>query len=234
MSHHVDINADLGEGFPWDLELLKWVTSTSISCGAHAGLETDIQRTMAAAIERGLVVGAHPGYPDRAVFGRKERAMTSQNVRDMTVEQVSSLASLCEAAGGRIRFLKPHGALYNQAQRAAEIGDGVLDAAELLSLPLLGQAGSRLHGLAGERGLPYITEGFPDRRYLADGTLAPRSAPDALLYDPVQVAENLSALLASGFQTLCVHGDDPRALDQARLIHKILNELGWTTRSFLI
>jgi UPF0271 protein len=230
----IDLNADLGEGFPNDSTLLDGlVTSASIACGAHAGDREVIRRTLELARDRGVTVGAHPGYPDRAHFGRREQTISSDAVRSLILDQAAFLVELADAMGIAIRFLKPHGALYNQAQREGEIARGVIEATAELGLPVLGQPGTLLERLASGRGLRYIAEGFPDRRYRDDGSLVPRSEPDAILYDPVEMEHQLSRLIAGGrVTTLCIHGDEPRAVDNARLVRRILEGRGIAVRGF--
>jgi UPF0271 protein len=232
-SRAIDLNADLGEGFPNDRLLLDLVSSASISCGAHAGDPDAICRTLADARDRGVAVGAHPGYPDREHFGRRERDMASDAVMALVLEQVAVLRELAAEVGVAIRFLKPHGALYNQAQKQAEIARGVMAAAADLGLALLGQPGTLLEELACERCVVYIREGFPDRRYRDDGSLIPRSEPDAILHDPAEMEAQLLRLIAGRrVETLCIHGDDPRAVDNARLVRRVAEWQGLAIRSF--
>ena len=160
----IDLNADLGEGCPNDRLLLERVTSASVCCGAHAGDPATIRQTLRNGWECGVVLGAHPGYPDRDGFGRRERSVTTEEVEQLILEQVSGLMRLAELEVVAVRFLKPHGALYNQAQRQADVAQGVLSGALELSLPLLGQPGTLLETLAGRQGVRFIAEGFPDRR----------------------------------------------------------------------
>lgn len=229
----VDLNADLGEGFSNDRRLLGRITSASVCCGAHAGDPAAIQATLDAAKELGVVVGAHPGFPDRAGFGRREQAATAAEVEQLIVEQVSMLNALAVRSGPSVRFLKPHGALYNQAQRQPEIARGVVSAAVRLGLPLLGQPRTLLAAMAAEAGIRYVAEGFPDRRYRPDGSLAPRSEPDALIHDPDEMAGNVSRLLADGVETLCIHGDDPAAVANADRVRRVLASLGIAIEGFL-
>jgi 5-oxoprolinase (ATP-hydrolysing) subunit A len=230
----IDLNADLGEGCPHDRTLLEGlVTSASVSCGAHAGDAAAIRGTLEHARDHGVAVGAHPGYPDREHFGRREQTMKSDAVTAMILDQAAFLVELAAEVGAAIRFLKPHGALYNQAQREAEIARGVVDAAGELGLPLLGQPGTHLERLASGRGVRYVAEGFPDRRYRDDGSLVPRTEPDAILHDPDEMESHLLRLIAGGrVATLCIHGDDPRAIDNARLVRRILEGQGVAVRSF--
>ncbi len=230
----IDLNADLGEGCPHDAELLDGlVSSASVCCGAHAGSPDVLRATLARARDRGVVVGAHPGFPDREHFGRREQSISVEAVSALILDQTARLIELADEQGLVVRFLKPHGALYNQAQRDEEIARGVISAAETLGLPLLGLPGSILHRLASARGVRYIPEGFPDRRYRDDGSLVPRSEPDAVLHDPSEMEAQMLALIASGrAATLCIHGDDPLAVDKARLVRRVLLAQAMAVRSF--
>jgi UPF0271 protein len=230
----IDLNADMGEGCPNDGTLLDGlVTSASIACGAHAGDRASIRATLGQARDNGVAVGAHPGYPDREHFGRRERTMSSDAVTAMIMEQTKFLTELAADLGVAILFLKPHGALYNQAQREDLIARGVVDAASELGLPLLGQPGTLLERLASGSDVRYIAEGFPDRRYRDDGSLVPRDEPDAVLHDPAEMETHLLRLIAGRrVATLCIHGDDPRAVDNARLVRGILEGQGIAVRSF--
>jgi UPF0271 protein len=230
----IDLSADVGEGCPNDWILLDdLVSSASVSCGAHAGGPEEIRQTLSYARDRGVTVGAHPGYPDREHFGRREQSMSADAVTTMILDQVAFLVELAAEVGVAIRFLKPHGALYNQAQRQNEIARGVVDAASELGLPLLGQPGTILEGWAVGRGVRYIAEGFPDRRYGDDRTLVPRGEPGAVLDDPAEMIGQVVRLLARrDVATLCIHGDDPRAIDNARLVRQILEGQGISVRSF--
>ena len=230
-SESIDVNADLGEGFPNDAALLRLVASASVSCGAHAGDPDAVLRTLVEARDRGVVVGAHPGYDDREGFGRRDRELNAGEVERLILGQVGDLRRLADEAGVPIRFLKPHGALYNQAQRRPETARGVVASAVALGLPLLGQPGTLLESLAGEAAVSFVPEGFPDRRYLADGSLAPRSRTDAVLHDPDEVAANVRALLDAGrVRTLCIHGDHHDAVAQATRLREILDGLGIAVR----
>jgi UPF0271 protein len=230
----IDLNADLGEGLPNDRALLGLVTSASICCGAHAGSVDVIRRTLCDASDRGVVVGAHPGYPDREGFGRRDQEVSSEQVEALITDQVSALGDLAREAGVSIRYLKPHGALYNQAQRQEPIARGVVAAAVALNLPLLGQPGALVETLCFERGVRYVTEGFPDRRYRNDGSLWPRSEPGAILVESEELAQQVLRLVAEGrVATLCIHGDDPRAVANAELVRLVLKNHGMAVRSFM-
>jgi UPF0271 protein len=228
----IDLNADLGEGFPNDALLLARVSSASVACGAHAGEPHAIAQTLSEALGRGVAIGAHPGYQDRAGFGRREQHLPPGAVTALVIEQVEHLRTLASALNVPVRFVKPHGALYNQAQREDAVAAEVVAALRQLGLPLLGQPGSLLEARAREAGIRYITEGFPDRRYSADGRLVPRSQAGAVLDDPAEIEAQVVRLVGDGVTTLCIHGDDPRAVANADTVRGILERQGIIVRSF--
>src|SRR5262249_17290390 len=157
-------------------------------------------------------VGAHPGFPDRENFGRRELARTEDQVFEDCVYQVGALAGLARTVGLSLHYVKPHGALYNMACRDDAYARPVVAAAELVGLALLGLPGSRLEALSAGR-VPFVAEGFADRRYMPDGSLVPRSRPDAFVEDPDEAVRQAEWLLREkGVRTLCVHGDNPQAL----------------------
>jgi 5-oxoprolinase (ATP-hydrolysing) subunit A len=230
----IDLNADLGEGFPNDRALLELMTSASICCNAHAGSPDVIRRTLAAAAELDVVVGAHPGYPDREGFGRRDQHLGRNELLGLMSRQIGRLKHMAEAFDIEIAFLKPHGALYNQAQREKAVAIAVVLTAELQHFPLLGLPGSLLEAEARHQRRPYIAEGFPDRRYRDDGSLVPRSQADAVLHDPVEIEAQVLRLVNEGrVATLCIHGDDPRAVSNAELVRRVLTNHGIVIRSFL-
>jgi UPF0271 protein len=230
----IDLNADLGEGFPNDRALLGLISSASICCGAHAGDTRSIRQTLCDARDLHVIVGAHPGYPDRECFGRRDQELSSGQVEELVTQQVSALGRLAREVGATIRYLKPHGALYNQAQRREPIARGVVAAAAALQLHLLGQPGTLIEMMCIEAGLPYVAEGFPDRRYRDDGSLWPRSEPGAILVEPEDVASQVMRLVGGRrVATLCIHGDEPRAVANAELVRQVLKNHGISVRSFI-
>jgi 5-oxoprolinase (ATP-hydrolysing) subunit A len=230
----IDLNADLGEGFPNDRVLLELVTSASICCGAHAGSAAVIRRTLVDARDRGVIVGAHPGFDDRDGFGRRERQVSTMQVIDLLNDQVGRLTEIAQELGVQVEYVKPHGALYNQAQRQPELAAGVVLALCAFRFPLLGLPGTLLELKAREYGLRYISEGFPDRRYRADGSLVPRSEPNAVLDDPGEMEAQVVRLVREGrVATLCIHGDDPRAVANAQFVRLVLDGQGIAVRSFM-
>jgi len=228
----IDLNADLGEGFPHDVELLDRVTSASICCGAHAGDGETILRTLRAARVRGVIVGAHPGYADRESFGRRDQALGGIEVERLILDQFARLAAIASGVGLTLRFVKPHGALYNQAQHSVDIAGGVVRALGQLLLPLLGPPGTILESLARERGISYLGEGFPDRRYRPDGKLVPRTEPDAILSAPGEMETQAVRLAEQGVATLCIHGDDPHAVENADRVRSALLQQRFALQSF--
>jgi UPF0271 protein len=230
----IDLNADLGEGFPDDAALLERVTSASIACGGHAGDAGTMAATLSLARARNVAVGAHPGYPDRAGMGRRAMNLPAEEVERLILDQFEALARVAATLGVPVAYVKPHGALYNQAQHEEPIARGVVAALMRLALPLLGQPGTLLEARASDAGVMYLREGFPDRRYLPDGRLVPRTQPDAILHDPAEITDQVLRLIAEGMSTLCIHGDDPRAVANADLVRRILRDHDVALRSFTV
>jgi UPF0271 protein len=233
-TRRIDLNADLGEGCGSDRALLERVSSASVCCGAHAGDPATILETLWIAGEQGVVVGAHPGFPDPEGFGRREQRVGTKAAERLIMEQVTMLVDAASILGLTVRFLKPHGALYNQAQRQEAVARGVLAAAKRLDLPCLGQPGTLLETLARKQGVRLVLEGFPDRRYATDGSLVPRSQPGAVLHDLAEIEDQVMRLVAEGrVETLCVHGDEPAAVANAERVMQILDRHHIAVRSFL-
>ncbi len=229
----IDLNADLGEGCPWDEALLDLVSTASLSCGAHAGDDDAIRSTLRMAKSRAVSVGAHPGYADRDGFGRRDRAITGDEVRTLVLEQVAHLKAMADDAGVVLRFIKPHGALYNQSQRDLEMARGLVEAAKSLGLGLFGLPDSEVARAAAGAGVTFVAEGFADRGYRGDGTLIPRGEPGATLDDPRAIAAQVARLVDSRrISTLCLHGDDPGAVRMANLVRDALDTHGVVIRSF--
>lgn len=223
----IDLNCDLGEGGAHDDELMTLVTSANIACGFHAGSPSLAATALATAARRGVQVGAHPGFPDRDHFGRRELDLPEQQIFADCVYQIGALAGLARAAGIPLRHVKPHGALYNMACRADHYARSVLAATALFQLPVMGLPNSRLQVLSAGV-CPFIAEGFADRRYLPDGSLVPRSRPDAFVDSPDEAVRQVDWLLRErGVQTICVHGDNPQALAFVRELRAALTRQGY-------
>lgn len=231
-SMDVDLNSDLGEGCGGDADLMPLLTSANVSCGFHAGDPSTVVEVLGLAKRYRVQLGAHPGYPDRAQFGRRELDLTERQVYELCAYQIGALAGLARLASVPIAYLKPHGALYNQACREDRIALGVIAAAQLFELPILALPNSRLQVLsAGKCG--FVVEGFADRRYLPDGSLTPRSQPGAMIDDPEEAVRQADWLLREGgVQSLCVHGDNPQALNFVRALRAELAARGLTLRAF--
>jgi UPF0271 protein len=228
----IDLNCDLGEGCPHDAELMPLITTANIACGFHAGDPATAHATLLAAARHGVQVGAHPGFPDREHFGRRELVRSEVQIFEDCVYQIGALAGLARAVGLSLRHVKPHGALYNMACREDVYARPVVAAAELFGLRLLGLPGSRLEALSAGR-CPFVAEGFADRRYLPDGSLVPRFRPDAFVTDPAEAVRQAERLLHDrGVRTLCVHGDNPKALAFVRALREELIRNGVTIRAF--
>ncbi|MEH1014846.1 5-oxoprolinase subunit PxpA [Micromonospora sp. CPCC 206060] len=249
----MDLNADLGEGFgAWqfgdDAALLDLITSANVACGFHAGDAATMRRVCALAAERGVAVGAQVGYRDLAGFGRRHIAYAFADLRDETVYQLGALEAFCRIAGTRVRYLKPHGALYHaaatdEAQAAALVAAVTGYDREL---PVLCLAGSVLAQLAAGAGLRVVAEGFADRSYQPNGMLVPRSAPGALLTDPAAVAAQAVHMATRGtvtavdgstipcpVESICLHGDTPGAVHAAELVRAALVEAGVGLTAFV-
>ncbi|MFE0475863.1 LamB/YcsF family protein [Streptomyces sp. NPDC058947] len=248
----IDLNADLGEGFGrWrltdDERLLSVVTSANVACGFHAGDAVTMRRVCALAAERGVRIGAQVSYRDLAGFGRRAMDVPPAELAAEVAYQIGALEVFARAAGSRVAYVKPHGALYNRVvhdeEQAAAVVEGVLlaDAA----LPVLGLPGSRLLELAGKAGLPVVPEAFADRAYTDAGTLVPRSREGAVITEPDAVVERSLALAASGevvsesgariavrARSLCLHGDTPGAVELARRVRERLESSGARVEAF--
>ncbi|MFJ9416473.1 LamB/YcsF family protein [Streptomyces sp. NPDC101227] len=249
----IDLNADLGEGFGrWQLTdddaLLSVVTSANVACGFHAGDPSTMRRVCELAAERGVVIGAQVSYRDLAGFGRRAMDVPPDELADEVTYQIGALEVFARAAGARVGYVKPHGALYNrcvhdEAQAVAVIA-GVRAAGG--ALPVLGLAGSRLHHAAREAGLPVVGEAFADRAYTAEGTLVPRREPGAVIHDPDEVVKRALGMardrtvtsiagrgIAITARSLCLHGDTPGAAGLARRVRSELTAAGVQVRGFV-
>jgi len=229
----IDLNADLGEGAGFDAELMPLVTSANVCCGLHAGGPGEIARTLSLANKHGVVVGAHPGYADREHFGRRELDLDNRELVSLCVYQLGALEAMAEALGMGVHYVKPHGALYNQACRDRELADLFVIAAAQFRLPVVGLPGSKIEAACRDR-VPFVPEGFADRRYRPDGTLVPRSEPDAFVDDPAEAATQVERLVRErGVRTICVHGDNPDAVAFTRAVREALLERGFTLKYFV-
>ena len=237
----IDLNADLGEGEASDADLLRIVSSCNVACGAHAGDATTMENTIRRALANGVLIGAHPGYPDREGFGRRSRFMQGEELRRSLAHQLMTLLAIASEAGADITHVKPHGTLYTDAvtdrSLAEIIGQGV---AEIPGMPaLVGQPGTELEVAAKSCGLRFIAEAFIDRAYRPDGRLVPRTEAGAVHGDIERIKEQAVSLAVEGrvtgldgaeievrADTLCIHGDTPGAAEAARVVRQALEAEG--------
>jgi UPF0271 protein len=243
----VDLNADMGEAQGDDATLVGLVTSANVACGFHAGDPMTMRATVGAAVRAGVAVGAHPGYPDRQGFGRRDLAATPAEIMADVLYQIGALQAVCHAAGTRVRYVKPHGALYNRAAKDAAAAKAIAEAVRLAdpSLVLLGLAGSLMIDCARAVGVAAAEEAFADRAYSADGSLVSRNVPGSVLTDPAIIASRAVRMMTAGdvetldggtirlrTDSLCVHGDTPGALDIVRAVRRALTDNGVTLAPF--
>jgi UPF0271 protein len=237
MREVVDLNSDLGEGGERDEEILDLVTSANIACGFHAGDPASIFSSICAAKERGVAVGAHPSLADRENFGRIERGVSASEIFPLVTYQIGAFKALCAAAGSEMNHVKPHGALYNMAARNPALARAIAHAVLAVDtrLILFVPPRSGLEIAAVELELQTAREVFADRNYLPDGSLVPRTRPDALVHDPIEAAERVMRMLREGVvravdgsdvpievETICVHGDRPEAVGFVRELRRRL------------
>ncbi|MFG6191471.1 LamB/YcsF family protein [Nonomuraea sp. JJY05] len=248
----IDLNADLGEGFGvWrlsdDLALLDIVTSANVACGFHAGDPVTIRRTCAAAVDRGVTIGAQVSYRDLAHFGRREMDAEPEELCAEVLYQLAAVDGIARAMGGRVSYVKPHGALYNRICRdevqAAALIDAVADYDP--SLPVLTLPGSVVHAVAAAEGVPTVNEAFADRAYTPGGALVSRREPGAVIHDPAAVADRACRMAVQGSVTavdgssvqvsarsICVHGDTPDAVRLAQGVRDALLAAGVVLQAF--
>lgn len=251
----IDLNADAGESFGrWTLgadeALLPQLTSINLACGFHAGDPLTMQRAVRLALGHGVAVGAHPGFPDRVGFGRRELAASAAEIYADVLYQVGALAAFLKVEGSSLHHVKPHGALYHKMMRDEEIARAVAQAvkdydAALPLVVLAGAGGELMVSCAEDVGTKVVLEAFPDRAYLASGYLAPRNMEHSVIHDSQHVAERAVQMVTEGCvtaldggtvaihaQTLCIHGDNPEASETARAVSDALKSAGVSLAAF--
>lgn len=249
---NIDINSDLGESFgAWsmgdDAAMLDIVTSANVACGFHAGDPAGILRTVKAAAAKNVTIGAHVSYPDKVGFGRRNMDVASDELTADVIYQIGSLQGLAKAAGTSVRYVKPHGALYNTIAHDRRQAMAVIEAIRAVdpTLVLVALAGSTLIELARSEGLTCIAEAFADRAYTPQGTLVSRREPGAVLHDPQLVAQRMLSLVRNGTleaidgsmvkieaDSICVHGDSPSAVEMARELRRVLEQADVSLQPF--
>jgi len=230
----IDLNADVGEECGQDAALMRCITSANVACGLHAGSPGTMRETILLAREQGVAVGAHPSFPDREHFGRREMQLGSAEICDLVIRQIEALARIAADAGIRLQHVKPHGALYNVAVRDRRVADAIARAIVSVdrSLVLLGLPRSELLAAAQTMGLRTAGEAFADRAYRADGTLVPRTEPGAVIHDPEQVLARIVSLAGRpDVETICVHGDTPGAAELASKIRGALESANFEVKN---
>jgi UPF0271 protein len=246
----IDLNADVGESFgAWrmghDADIMPYITSANIACGGHAGDPNVMAATTRLAARQGVSVGAHPGYPDLAGFGRRVIPFSPDEIRQFVLYQVGALWAIARAQGVELRHVKPHGALYNVAARDAQVAEAIAVAVRDFSrdLPLVCLAGSIAEGVSRGMGLATLAEGFADRAYEPDGALRDRKLPGSIHHEPGVVAEQVVALaggrvravdgsdLEVRVDTICLHSDTPEAALFARVAREALERAGYAVEA---
>jgi UPF0271 protein len=245
----IDLNCDMGESFGayklgMDEKVIQFITSANIACGWHAGDPLVMDTTVKMAVEHGVGVGAHPGYPDLLGFGRRNLDCTVEEVRNYLVFQIGALQAFCQVHGTQLQHVKPHGALYLTAVGDEGVARAVAEAIvsvnpELLYVALAGAKGELVTRIGQEIGLKVVYEAFPDRAYTPEGTLVSRRQSGAVIKDPQEVSERALRMAKEGIviavdgtsipleaQTLCVHGDTPSAVDLVKSIRETLEAAG--------
>lgn len=247
--NRIDLNCDMGESFGayklgMDEVAIQYITSANIACAWHAGDPSVMNRTVAMATEHGVGVGAHPGYPDLLGFGRRKMDCTAEELRNYLIFQIGALEAFCKVHGTTLQHVKPHGALYLTAVEKEEVARAVAEAivavnSDLLYVALAGAKGELMTRIGHEVGLKVVYEAFPERGYSPEGTLVSRREAGAVIKDPQLVSERALQMVKEGVviavdgstiplkaQTLCVHGDNPKAVDIIKSIRKTLEAEG--------
>ena len=238
---HIDLNCDLGEGIGDDAAIMPFISSANIACGFHAGDEKTMWHTAEQCVAAGVAIGAHPGFHDRANFGRVEQDLEPAAVYELVIQQLLLMEEIASAAGGHVVHVKPHGALYNMAARDRELAKAIATAVKNFNshLCLFGLSGSLLIDEGKAAGLTTLSEVFADRTYQDDGSLTPRSQPGALITDTETAVKHALQMVKEGTvtstsgkvipvvaETVCLHGDGAHALVFAQAIHAALKAEG--------
>ncbi len=233
----IDLNCDLGEGAGRDGELMALITSASIACGGHAGDEATMRATVRLALRHGVVIGAHPGFADREHFGRRELVLSAGEIAELVQTQVRALQTVAAEEGAVVRYVKPHGALYNMAARAPAVAEAIASAVAGLGggFAIYALSGGELLRAGRACGLDVKGEVFADRTYQRDGSLTPRDRPGALIEDEARAVDQVLAMVIEGrvntaeggfarvsADTLCLHGDGTTAVAFARGVNAAL------------
>ncbi|MEN6379974.1 MAG: 5-oxoprolinase subunit PxpA [Synergistaceae bacterium] len=244
--YKVDLNSDIGESFGAykmgdDAAVMDAVTSANVACAFHAGDPLVMKKTIKNCAEKGVAVGAHPGYPDLVGFGRRNMKCTPEEEYADCLYQIGALSAFCCANGLCLQHIKPHGAMYNQAAKDPELARAIAQAVKDSGkdVILMGLANSEFEKAAKEMGVPFAAEAFADRGYMADGSLVPRSQPGAIIHDVDAAAKRVVRMVAEGTveavdgtvikfrpHSICMHGDTPEAVEMAKAVRSALEAAG--------
>jgi UPF0271 protein len=248
----IDINCDMGESYGNfsvgnDKAIFPHITSTNIACGMHAGDPYHIQKTIEMAIAQGVQIGAHPGYPDLQGFGRRVISMSVEELSASIKYQIAALKGMVKSAGGQLKYVKPHGALYNEMAKNETEAATVVKAIKSIdpTLMIMGLAGSHVKGIVEAEGMTFIAEAFGDRRYEADGKLMSRAKENSVIHNAEEAANQVLSVVRNGYtqtlngekvelqaQSFCIHGDNPHAVEILKAIKLGLEENGITQKAF--
>ena len=246
MRRSIDLNADVGEGCPSDFQIVRIVSSVNVACGGHAGDERTMAAAVAEAIRSGVAIGAHPGHEDPLRFGRESVPISPRGLVSLLQRQVDRLHAVVAGLGGTLTHLKPHGALYHQVAADAELADALAAFVVAYHTPLavVGPPRGELAEAVLGAGVPYLREGFVDRAYRLDGSIAPRDFPGAVIGSAAEAALQATRIAVNGkvatlgggevdlaCDTLCVHGDTPGAVQIAEAVRGALADAGWAVRA---
>ena len=236
----IDLNSDVGEGYGvWpggpDAQLMPLLSSVNVACGAHAGDPVTMRRTCELAQQHGCTIGAQVSYPDLLGFGRRFIDMQPADLEATVLYQLGALEAFARVADSAVRYVKPHGALYNAIVTHEMQARAVAAAVRAYdpTMPVLGLPGTAIEQACAQAGVPFVREGFADRRYTAEGTLVPRTQPDALILQPDDAAAQALHLVARRVQSICVHSDTPGAPALLEAVAAALAAAGYTVQPFV-
>lgn len=250
--NEIDINCDMGESYGNfsvgnDAAIFPYITSTNIACGMHAGDPYHIQKTIEMAMDQGVQIGAHPGYPDLQGFGRRVIPMIEQELSASIKYQVAALKGMVESAGGQLKYVKPHGALYNEIAKNEKEASIVVKAIKSIDpeLMVMGLAGSHMKQIVEAEDMIFIAEAFADRRYEADGKLMSRIKKNSVIHDAKDAVNQVLSVVKNGYtqtldgekvelkaQSFCIHGDNPQAVEILKAIKTSLEENNIMQKAF--
>jgi len=246
MLFKIDLNSDIGESFGAykigrDEEIVKYISSANIACGFHAGDPNVMAKTVKYCKEYNVAVGAHPGFPDLLGFGRRNMDVSPEEVKNYLIYQIGALKAFAESQGLKLQHVKAHGALYNMAAKDAKLAAAIVEAIGLVDEDLIcvGLGNSELEYQSNKKGIKYAIEFFADRNYNPDGTLVPRSAANAVIHDEDEACRRILKMVKEGkvvavdgsevevkAKTVCIHGDNPKAVDFANKLSQLFKENG--------